>query len=372
MLLPDKTVFAKLLHVKAPFSIDEIRFLDEDHHKAVELLIAVDPRYRPDDESGQPCTLHSYYERRWRHLNLFEYRCYIRCRLPRYQSVDGAVKTLEVPWARPGAHFSLLFEQHAMELIEITSNVATVARHLGLRPQRLWHIFQHYTDEALAQRQMPQACAVGIDETARRRGHDYISVFVDIETATVLWIEEGKDAATVERFVEAYPFAEAIKQVSIDMAPAFIRGVSAHLPQAEITFDRFHVARLVARLLEEAKRRGQVCADALAWVRLWFGHLWQSQTVSEAEALLCFVIDFAKEQGLVKLSKSLRRHFEGIVSYVRTGLTNGLLEGINNKIQSIKRVARGYRYTETFRRMIYLCFGSLDLRFEARRPTTIT
>ena len=372
MLLPDKTVFAKLLHVKAPFSIDEIRFFDEDDHKAVELRIAVDPAYRPDDEAGQVCTLHSYYERRWRHLNLFEYRCYIRCRLPRYQSATGAVKTLEVPWARPGAHFTLLFEQHAMELIEMTSTVAPVARHLGLRPQRLWHIFRHYTDEALAHRHVPQARAVGIDETSRRRGHDYISVFVDIETASVLWVEEGKDAATVERFVAAYPYADEIEQVSIDMSPAFIRGVGAHLPQAGVTFDRFHVVRLVARLLKEARRRGRVCADAIASVRLWFGHLWQSQTVSEAEALLCFVIDFSKEQGLVKLSKSLRRHFEGIVSYVRTGLTNGLLEGINNKIQSIKRVARGYRYTETFRRMIYLCFGSLDLCFEVQRPTTIT
>ena len=372
MLLPDKTVFAKLLHVNAPFSIGEIRFFDEDDHKAVELLIAVDPLYRPDDDAGRPCTLHSYYERRWRHLNLFEYRCYIRCRLPRYQSPTGAVKTLEIPWARPGAHFTLLFEQHAMELIEMTSNVAAVARQLGLRPQRLWHLFNYYTEAALGQRQLPQASSVGIDETSRRRGHDYISVFVDIETATVLQIEEGKDASTVARFVEAYAYADQIRQVAIDMSPAFIRGVGAHLSHAEVTFDRFHVVRLVARLLREAARSKRVCADAIALVRQCFGQLWESVSVCEAKALLCFVVDFAKEQGLSKLSKSLRRHFDGIVAYVRTGLTNGLLEGINNKIQAIKRVARGYRYTETFKRMIYLCFGSLDLRFELARPTTIT
>lgn len=372
MLLPDKTVFAKLLHVQAPFSITEIRFFDEDDQQAVELIVAVDPAFRPLDESGQRCTLHSYYERRWRHLNLFEYRCYLRCRLPRYQSTQGQVKTLEVPWARPGTHFTLLFEQHAMELVEMTSNVAGVARRLGLRPQRLWHIFDYYTEAALAQRQVPKARWVGIDETSRRRGHDYISVFVDIETATVLQIEQGKDASTVERFVEGYRFAEEIEEVSIDMSPAFIGGVRAHLPQAQVTFDRFHVVRLVARLLREAARRGRVCRDAIVAVRLWFSQLWQSNAVCEAEALLCFVIDFAKEQGLTKLSKSLRRHFDGIVSYVRTGLTNGLLEGINNKIQSIKRVARGYKYTETFKRMIYLCFGSLDLRFEICQPTTIT
>lgn len=372
MLLPDKTVFAKLLHVQAPFSIAEIRFFDEDDHQAVELIMTVDPAYRPLDEAGQACRLHSYYERRWRHLNLFEYRCYIRSRLPRYQCATGQVKTLDVPWARSGSHFTLLFEQEAMELIEMTSNVAATARRLGLRPQRLWNLFAHYTDHALAQRQLPKTKRVGLDETSRRRGHDYITVFVDLETATLLQIEEGKDAATVERFVESYPYAAEIEEVSLDMSPAFISGVGTHLPQAGLTFDRFHVVRLVSRALRAARRSKRVCADAIATVRLFFSQLWESRSVTEAEALLCFVIDFAKEQGLSKLSKSLRRHFDGIVAYVRTGLTNGLLEGINNKIQSIKRIARGYRYTETFKRMIYLCFGSLDLRFDSGRPTTIT
>ncbi len=372
MLLPDETVFAKLLHVQAPFSIAELRVFDEDDHKAVELILAVDPSYRPLDETGQPCRLHSYYERRWRHLNLFEYRCYLRCRLPRYQSTTGTVKTLDVPWARPGTHFTLLFEQEAMELIEMTSNVAAVARRLGVRPQRLWGLFTHHTDHALAQRQQPQTKSVGVDETSRRRGHDYISVFVDLETGAVLQIEEGKDASAVERFVEAYPYAGEIEEVSLDMSPAFISGVKTHLPQARLTFDRFHVVRLVGRALRAAGRSKRVCPDAITAVRLYFSQLWASVSITAAEALLCFVIDFAKEQGLLKLSKSLRRHFDGIVAYIGTGLTNGMLEGMNNKIQSIKRVARGYRYTETFKRMIYLCFGSLDLGFDNCSPTTIT
>ena len=83
---------------------------------------------------------------------------------------------------------------------------------------------------------------VAIDETAARRGHDYITLFVDIDKARVLFVTKGKDAATVAAFAEDLAEhggdPDAIDEVCIDMSPAFIKGVAESLPEAAVTFDK--------------------------------------------------------------------------------------------------------------------------------------
>ena len=139
--------------------------------------------------------------------------------------------------------------------------------------------------------------------------------------------------------------------------------VGTFAPVATPTFDRFHVVRAIKRKIKELERRLNA-SNALGYFRLWFSRLYQQSDPAEMAALLAFLIDLALDQGLKKIARSLKAHFDGIVAYARTGLTNGLLEGINNKVQLIKRTARGYKDTETFKRMIYLCFGCLELKFE--------
>jgi transposase len=357
--------FSQLLGLEAPFRLAEIRHLDTEENHPIELVVEVDPRHRPLDGYGQPCTLHSYYERRWRHLDVMQYPCYIRCRVPRYRTSRGTIETLKVPWAREGSRFTVLFEALAMHWIEETHNVEAVARRLGVYAQRLWKVFDHYTGQALSARQRAAARRIGLDETSRRKGHEYITLFVNMDTAEILDIQDGKDASTIERFVAGYDHDEAIEAISMDMSPAFIKGVAEHLPEAEPTYDRFHVVRLIKRKVKELERRLKASqADAPGYFRRWFARLYEQTNPAEMAALLAFLIDLALEQGLKKIAQSLKGHFDGIVAYARTGLTNGLLEGINTKIQLIKRTARGYKDTETFKRMIYLCFGCLELSFE--------
>lgn len=356
--------FSKLLGLEAPFYLTEIRHLDDEQGQPLELVVEVDPSYRPLDRHGQPCTLHSYYERRWRHLDVMQYQCYIRCRVPRYRTSQGTFETLAVPWARQESRFTLLFEAFAMHWIEETHNVEAVARQLGVYAQRLWHVFNHYTSQALSARERGAASRVGLDETSRRKGHEYITLFVNMDTAEILDIQDGKDASTIERFARGYAHAEHVEAISMDMSPAFIKGVAAHLPEATPTYDRFHVVRAIKRKVKELERCLKANkADALGYFRLWFARLYQQSDPAEMAALLAFLIDLAFAEGLKKIERSLKAHFEGIVAYARTGLTNGLLEGINNKIQLIKRTARGYKDTETFKRMIYLSFGCLELKF---------
>jgi transposase len=89
--------------------------------------------------------------------------------------------------------------------------------------------------------------AVAIDETSCRRGHDYLTMAADAEERKVVFVTTGRDAKTIARFAEHLATHKAppeqINSVSIDMSPAFMRGVADHLPKALITFDKFQCRR---------------------------------------------------------------------------------------------------------------------------------
>lgn len=150
------------------------------------------------------------------------------------------VRQVEVPWARPGSGFTLLFEALAMTLV-IHMPVAAAARMLGEHDTKLWRVVHHYVEAALADLDLSALTRVCIDETAAKRGHNYITLFVDIDARRVVFIAEGRGADTVAQFadwVDAHNSdASRIKEVCIDMSGAYIAGVTENLTEAEITFD---------------------------------------------------------------------------------------------------------------------------------------
>ena len=136
--------------------------------------------------------------------------------------------------------------------------VAAVARLVGEHDTRLWRIIIHYVEAALARLDLADLRRVCIDETAAKRGHSYISLFVDIDARKVVFIADGKDADILAQFadhVDAHNSdASRIKEVCIDMSAAFIKGVTENLTEAEITFDKFHVMQLIGRAVDEVRR----------------------------------------------------------------------------------------------------------------------
>lgn len=102
---------------------------------------------------------------------------------------------------------------------------------------------------------------IAIDETSFRRGHRYVTLFVDVDRKTVLFATEGKGMETTEHFkrhlAEKGVAADAIQEVCCDMSPAFIRGIETYFPQAEITFDKFHVMKLVGEAVDEVRIQEQ-------------------------------------------------------------------------------------------------------------------
>ena len=183
------------------------------------------------------------------------------------------LEKIAAPWARPDSGFTLLFEAMVMTMVSAMP-VKAVARIVGEHAAKLWRVVRHYVDEARARADAASVTRVAIDETAARRGHDYISLFVDIDQARVLFATEGRDASTLAAFAEDLTAhrgkPEAVSEVCIDMSPAFIKGVADNLPKAAITFDKFHAVKIINEAVDQVRRAEQKTQGALRGTRyLW-------------------------------------------------------------------------------------------------------
>lgn len=348
------------------------------------------------------CKVHDTTARTWRHLNFFEHETYLHARLPRTECPDCGVKTVAVPWAREGSGFTLLFEAFIMTLAK-EMPVNALARLVGEHDTRLWRLLHHYVEQARADQDYSQVQELGIDETASRRGHNYITVFVDLRESKVLFVTAGKDAGTLGAFSEdlrrhnGHP--SKIKEVCCDMSPAFISGVEEIFPQAPLTFDKFHVMKIINEAVDEVRRVEQATCPELKKSRyLWlknpvnlspqqhtklgslrrhnlktvrayhlklnFQEMYQ-QPPELAETYLkkwYFWATHSRLQPMIKAAKTIKRHWAGVLRWFKSRITNGILEGINSLIQAAKAKARGYRSTKNLITMAYLIAGKLDLR----------
>jgi len=193
----------------------------------------------------------------WRHLDLGANRCVIECELRRVWCPDCGVRKVAVPWARAGSGFTLLFEAFMLTLAKAMP-IANAARLLGEHDTRLWRIVEHYVWRAVEKLDLSEVRRIAADETSARRGHDYISLFVDMARRKVVYVADGKDAATVKDFadfLEAHGGRrEGVTDASIDMGAAFEAGIKANFENAEITFDKFHVIKLANEAVDQVRR----------------------------------------------------------------------------------------------------------------------
>jgi len=210
-------------------------------------------------ECGRPgCKAYDTEEKTWRHLNFFQYKAYLSARVPRVRCKGCGVKVVNVPWSRPGSGFTLLFEAMVM-LLARQMPVKAIAGIIKEHDTRLWRIVDHYVEEARKEADFSPVRQVGVDETSRKRGHNYVTVFVDLKAPKVLFATEGKDASTLQQFKEDLIShkgdAKAIEEVCCDMSPAFISGVEEHFPEAQLTFDKFHVLKIINEAVDEVRRQ---------------------------------------------------------------------------------------------------------------------
>lgn len=173
------SLFTMALGLQAPWEVKNLQFDEEAKRLDITIDFTRGANF-PCPVCGQPAKVHDTEEKTWRHLDFFQHAAYLTARVPRCKcDVDG-VKQVKVPWARPGSGFTLLFEALIMTLVQAMP-VASVAKLVGEHDTKLWRLLHHHVDEARAKVDMSEVTRIGIDETAAQRGHNYITLAMDME-----------------------------------------------------------------------------------------------------------------------------------------------------------------------------------------------
>jgi len=400
-------LFTLALGLKSPWKICELEFKESDGDNELHIELGFDRGTKFTDESGSECSVHDRVPRVWRHLNFFEHKTYIHCKVPRIKTTSGKVKQVELPWARELSGFTLLFEAYAMALIENEMPVNKVGRILKEDPHRIWTIFNYWIAKAYSQDKIDKLTKLGLDETSKRKGHNYMTVAVDLDERRVINIADGKDSKSVEDIKEYLEIkgitADQVKHTSIDLSAAFISAITKHFPTASINFDKFHVSQLLNKAMDEVRKKERkehaelkghkytflknnknlttnkklelaelitlfpTLGEAYRLKEL-FRDLWTMKTRDGAEDFIndwCNQVEQANIPAFKDFTKTLRSHQTGILNAIENQINNGILESINCKIQLAKRRAKGYRNLDNFKNMIYFLCSKLKFDFEA-------
>jgi transposase len=246
------TLFSMALGLQTPWQVEDISFVsDESKPKELHIRIGFPAGTRFPDEAGETCPVHDKVERKWQHLNFFEHNTLLHCAVPRIKASSGKVVTVNVPWARPGSGFTLLFEAFALALIEREMPVNRVAEILGVNPQRVWTVFDHWIGKSIKADAPTTITRLGVDETSSKKGHKYVTLGVDLDASRLIHVCEGKGKAPLKSIQEhlenkGVP-AKQVTQLSMDLSPSFIAGAAASFPDPQIISDRFHVVNYLMR-----------------------------------------------------------------------------------------------------------------------------
>jgi len=409
-----REVFVLGLGLKSPWQLAGQRLNTSREPHTLELEVNADRGAAyPCPQCGRSCKAHDFQIFRWQHLNFFQYHCEISTRVPRTECPEHGVKRARVPWARPGSSFTLLFEEAAMSLCR-EMPVSAVARHVGVTDKRLWRVVSHYVTEALGRLDLSSMTALALDETASKRGHNYVTVFIDPERSEkpVVFATPGKGKDTVKAFraflEEHGGSSESILEVVCDMSKAFLTAAGENFPNASVTVDWFHVVQAFTRAVESVRKaehkkkplpkgaRWAVLKDlknltkhqaaaltelitsgfatATAW-RMKEKLRWVRCATSARAARwrLTHFLRYARTQikgdplleALSSAIATVQNNFERILQRWASNYSNARLEAFNGLFKAARARARGYRNTSVFISMIYLIAAPLRFIFNS-------
>lgn len=399
----DLTLFQLALGLEDPWFVSSSTFDVEKKRLDIKIDFKPGSVFRCPHCGQEGVKAYDTTEMTWRHLNFFQHEAYLTARVPRISCSDcGILKLQSFPWSRRESGFTLLFEAMIMAMAK-SMPVKSIAAIIGEHDTRIWRIINHYVEEAREREDHSAVTMVGVDETSSKRGHNYVTLFVDLAVPKVLFATEGKDASTVKRFsddlVAHKGKPESIKEFCSDMSGAFIKGVNENFTDAQLTFDKFHIMQVINNAVDEVRRqeqnkRPELKKSRYLWlrnqnnlkasqrdrlaelslpsmnlktarayrIRLAFQEFFE-QPPALAEAFLkkwYFWATHSRLEPMKEAAYTIKRHWSGILRWFTSRINNGVLEGINSLVQAAKARARGYRTNRYLINMIYLINGKLN------------
>jgi transposase len=407
--MQDKELYQAILGLNTPWSVSEVE-LDIDSGEI--RVRACHPRGTefgcPECGRQLPCYDHAE-ERRWRHLDSCQFKTFLVARVPRVKCPEHGVRNVVVPWAEKSSRFTILFERLAIDILLVTQTVTGAMGILRTSWDETWYFIQRAVRRGQERKETKLLPRIGIDEKAFAKGHDYLTLLYDLDRSTVEAISDGRDTDSgIACLSQLLPEQIAsVEAVAMDMSASYVKAAKQTIPLAElkIVHDRFHVMQLATKAVDKVRRgehrklveddddhrlartkyiwltsqenlseKQQALLDEVFTLQLETGKAWAYKEMlrdlwnhEDAASATTYFKDWYRRvihttlTPLKKVARTIKERLENVVSYCTHGITNGVAEGLNSKIMSIKRRVGGFRNRENFKTAIFFYCGGLDL-----------
>jgi transposase len=383
----DIDFFAKLLSLKRPWKVDRVSLSPEEK----EIHVWLEHRQRAEfacPECRLPLPIYDHVAtRRWRHLDHGECRTWLHARIPRVYCLEHGARQAAVPWALPESRFTLPFERHAIDVL-LETDVLGGARLLKLSWDEAWHLMERAVERGQQRKKRRVIPYLGVDEKAVARRHQYVTLVCDLNRGTVEYLGENREKTSLDAYYASLSKKQlaGIQAVAMDMWDPYIASTLAHVPDGakKIVFDRFHIMQHMNEavdavrkeenrlLLEDdfdilkgtkylwlfaAENTPEKMAERFGWIResnlktarAWaikesLRELWSYQRKGWAELYWkewYFWATHSRLKPVKKVARMIRNHLENVLTYFDHRITNAVSEGLNSKIQTIKKTPTG-------------------------------
>ena len=402
----DKDLYAQILGIKSPWQVADVELSVSKGEVTVQVEQEAGAKSCCPN-CGKESPGYDSRRRRWRHLDTCQYKTILVADVPRVKCEEHGVVTVSVPWAEPGSGFTAMFEALVIDWLKEASTSA-VSRLMGLSWNAIDGIMQRAVARGLSRREAVFPTQIGVDETAFRKRHDYVTIVSDQQEGNVLHVGSDRRKETLKAWYESLTEAQrdAIESVSMDMWPAYINATLESLPEAaeKIAFDKFHVAKYLGEAVDKVRRqehkalmaegyedlkgskhdwlynpenmtrkqkirfkslRDSTLKTARAWaIKELAMSLWHYVSKTWArkgwEQWLSWAVR-SRLEPIKDVAKTIKEHLWGILNAVVLKVSNGPAEGLNSQIKMIKVRSRGFRNKERFANAIYFHLGGLNL-----------
>jgi transposase len=301
----------------------------------------------------------------------------------------------------------VLFERFAIEVLRHTT-IQAGRQILRISWDEAWHVMERAVQRGLRRKPERIIAQLGVDEKSVGSGQDYVTVVCDLERSTVEEVTEGNNCRSLQIYFEGLTDKqrEGIEAVAMDMAGGYIKAVSGSLPEGreKIVFDRFHIMKLMNEAVDRVRREEHkrltdggssiltgtkflwlyarerlpdkhweqfsiLKAAGLKTARAWaiketLRQLWRYKSRAWVEKFWkrwYFWATHSRLAPVKKIANTLKTHLYGILTYSKHRITNATTEGINSKIETLRKAACGFRNKQRFRTVILFHMGGLDL-----------
>jgi transposase len=404
--MQDLELFELLLEIKKPWIVSNTNV--DVQSKKILLLVEYPKKIKAlCPQCKKECPVNNRNSKRsWRHLDVMQYETTIECSVPRINCEEHGILTIDVPWAEAKSRFTFSFERFSIYILQNAATQDSAKNMLRLSWDEVHGIMERAVNRGLKKRVQENLKYIGIDEKSFLSGQKYITVLHNNETGKVIDVIEDRTEKVAKELLNKIPEVQrdSIEAVTMDMWPAYMNAVHEVLPDADIVHDKFHIKGYPNKAVDIVRRQEHAGLlkendDTLkktkyiwlknsenltedqdilfkelmlmhlnvgkAWtIKELFSNFWDYKSETWANKFFnkwFFRATHSRLEPIIKVARMLKKHFEGIITYIKHKITNSVAEGINSKIQALKTSARGFRNFENFRYAILFHCGGLEL-----------